>query len=341
MGTKDEQPGARAPIATIASDAELLRELVEDVKRGLTAVPKRLPPKYFYDARGSELFEAITRLEEYYPTRAETALLERHAVELVRAARPAEIVEIGAGVSPKNQLLLEALHENGGHVYSPIDVSEDALRITARELEARFPWLEVCCHVGDFEKDLRHLPRHGRRLVCFLGSTIGNMDEERRAAFLRAVRAMLRDDEAYLMGVDLVKPIERLERAYNDAAGVTEAFNKNVLAVLNRELDGDIPVENFDHLAFYNREQERIEMHLVSRGACSFRLPRAGLEVRFEAGERLCTEISCKFTRARVERELGRAELRLECWIGDARGDFGLVLARPARGRVPSAPGLS
>ncbi len=330
MSRKLGGEGVQLPISTIGTESERLREMVSSVRAGLQAREKHLSPKYLYDARGSELFHEITRLEEYYPTRAETTLLEQYAGELVKACAPEEIVELGAGSSLKNQHLLEALHGIGGCIYAPIDVSEDALRVTASHLQTLYPWLKFRGFVGNFEKDLLRIPRHGRRLVCFLGSTIGNMEGTRRIEFLRGVRAMLNEDEAFLMGVDLVKPTERMERAYNDAAGVTARFNKNVLVVLNRELDGDIPLDLFDHHAFYNRTEERIEMHLVAREACSFRLARARLEVGFEAGESLRTEVSCKFHRTKVESQLAQADMLLERWIEAPNGDFGLVLARPA-----------
>jgi len=325
----------------LADSSELTREMIVDVRRGLSASPKWLPPKYFYDAHGSELFERITGLPEYYPTRTETALLEKWADEIVRDTRPDEIVEIGAGSSRKNQLLLEALEHAGGRVYVPIDVSQEALQATAAHLKERFEWLRFQGVVGDFHTDLARIPRHGRRLVCFLGSTIGNLEQTERVQFLRDVRTMLEGDEAFLLGVDLVKSRERLERAYDDSQGVTAEFNRNVLVVLNRELQGDLPVEAFEHRAHYDRNFERIEMHLVARRSVRGHYRRAKLDVSFEAGESIRTEISCKFRRERVERELALADLRLDRWIPDKAGDFALALARTTSSRLPRTSDLA
>jgi len=304
--------------------------LAADVRAGLAARPRRIPSKYFYDERGSRLFEEITRLPEYYPTRAETALLERSAEELVALARPREIVEIGAGYSRKTQLLLDALGRHDGKRFVPIDVSEPALRAAGLRLVERYPWLEFQGIVGDFEHDLARIPRSGTRLVCFLGSTIGNFEPAERAPFLASVRAMLAPRDRFLLGIDLVKAPARLHAAYNDSRGVTADFNKNLLAVLNRELEGDLPLEAFAHRAFYDRDLERIEMRLVALRPVSAHLARLDLAVEFETGEELHTEISCKFRRETVAEDFRGAGLVLERWITDAAGDFALALGKPA-----------
>ena len=304
--------------------------MIEDVRTGLLRSPKVLPPKYFYDARGSLLFEEITLLPEYYPTRAETEILERHAGELLEAVRPSELVEIGSGSSKKTRLLLEALHEVGGDSYVPLDVSADALEGAVQTLSAAYPWLSIHGLVGDFEHGLPLPPASGRRLLCFLGSTIGNFEEDERLAFLRDVRAKLGPEDGFLLGVDLIKDARVLEAAYDDSRGVTAEFNKNVLRVLNRELDGDFDEDAFRHVAFYDEVRARIEMHLEARRGLRVCLRAIELEVAFEPLERLRTEISCKFDRPRVERDCAASGLSIELWRTDPEGRFALLLARPS-----------
>jgi len=317
-------------ILSLCAPEDFTRVLAEDARRGLTGSPKSLPAKYFYDARGSELFERITRLPEYYLTRAETALLERHADEVVALARPRELVEIGAGFSRKTRLLLDALGRHGGKRFVPFDVAPDALRSAGQRLVAELPWLEVLGVVGDFERHLGAVPRSGPRLVCFLGSTIGNLSAEERVPFLRSVRAMLERGDRFLLGVDLVKPRARLHAAYNDAEGVTELFNKNVLLVLNRALGARFAPDDFAHRAFYDPKLERIEMRLVALKRIEGRLAKLGLEVVFEPTEELHTEISCKFRREVVAACFKEAGLVLERWMTDEAGDFALALGRPS-----------
>jgi L-histidine N-alpha-methyltransferase len=315
-------------ILSLKMPADFAQALRADARRGLTATPKSLPAKYFYDARGSELFEEITQLPEYYLTRAETAILERVSTEVVALARPREIVEIGAGFSRKTQLLLEALARVGGQRFVPIDVSRPALEAAGTRLTAHYPWLEFLGVIGDFEHDLARIPRSGPRLVCFLGSTIGNLEAEARVPFLRQVRAMLAGQDRFLLGVDLVKPQARLHAAYNDERGITADFNKNVLRVLNRELDGDLDPEAFAHRAFYDPRNERIEMRLVALQRIEARLAVLPLSVEFEPGEELHTEISCKFRREVVAECFRGAGLVLERWMIDEPGDFALALGR-------------
>ncbi len=323
-------PPATVELLSLCGAEEFARQLERDARAGLTRTPKSLPPKYFYDAHGSELFEEITRLPEYYLTRAETSILERVADEIVALARPREIVEIGAGFSRKTQLLLDALGKHGGKRFVPIDVSPAALQSAGTRLTARYPWLEFLGVVGDFERHLAEVPRSGARLVCFLGSTIGNLEAEQRVPFLKNVRAMLEGQDRFLLGVDLIKSPARLRAAYNDARGVTAAFNKNVLVVLARELGGDLDPEAFAHRAFYDPTRARIEMRLVALQRVEARLAKLDLELAFDPGEELHTEISCKFQRESVAEAFRGAGLVLERWITDEPGDFALALGRSA-----------
>ncbi len=325
-------------ILRLRSENEFRAGLARDVREGLTRSPKELPPKYFYDARGSQLFEEITRLPEYYLTRAETAILERHADEIVERADPDEIVEIGGGFSRKTELLLRPFEHAEDARYVSLDVSEEALRAAGKRLSDALPRLAFTGVVGDFELDLARLPRRERPLVAFLGSTIGNLDDSARVGFLSQVRGLLNRRGWFLLGIDLVKPKERLDPAYDDRRGVTAEFNRNVLRVLNRELRGDLPVDDFVHRSFYEPERERIEMWLVAPRAIRSRLASLELDVSFAAGEALRTEISCKFHRSKVERELSAAGMTLEGWFLDPPGDFALALARPTvsiRSRSP------
>ena len=317
-----------ATVTWLAPPADRRRELAEDVRAGLGTAPRWLPPKYFYDARGSELFERITQLPEYYLTRAETEILASLSEPLMAQTRPAELVELGSGSSRKTRLLLEAMERHGtGRRYAPLDVSEKALAGAAARLARDLPWLEFAGYVGDFTRDLPRLPRRGRRLIAFLGSTIGNLTPQERAALLRSVAAALEPGDRFLLGVDLVKPRAVLEAAYDDSAGVTAAFNRNVLRVLNRELRAGIPLDAFEHAARYDAALARVEMHLLARRPLTLRFPTLGLAVPLAAGEGVRTEISCKFTRPQVEQELAAAGLCLESWHEDAARRFASAVA--------------
>jgi L-histidine Nalpha-methyltransferase len=305
-------------------------ELRADVLAGLTATPKTLPPRWFYDERGSELFDRITRLPEYYPTRAERAILEARAGEIAAATGAEVLVELGSGTSEKTRLLLTALRDAGRlRRFVPFDVDPSVLRAAGAALDAEFPGLRVDAVVGDFTRHLGELPRGGRRLVAFLGSTIGNLEPGPRAAFLADVAATLGPGDAFLLGTDLVKDPARLVRAYDDAEGVTAAFNRNVLAVLDRELKADLDPAAFDHVALWDAGQEWIEMRLRSRVDQVATIAALELEVAFAAGEDLRTEVSAKFRRERVERELTDAGLALTAWWTDPAGDFALSLSVP------------
>lgn len=308
---------------------DLAAALARDVRSGLTRSPKELPPKWFYDDRGSALFDEITRLPEYYPTRVERSILERYASEIAVRTRADTLVELGSGNSAKTRLLLDALAESGALArFVPLDVSETTLREAARAVAGEYG-IEVLAVVGDFEQHLDRLPAGGTRLVAFLGGTIGNLVPATRARFLRAVRSGMHDGDALLLGTDLVKSPARLVAAYDDAAGVTAAFNRNVLAVVNRELDADFDLERFDHVARWDVDEEWMEMRLRADGPQDVHVRGLDLHVAFADGETVRTEISAKFTRDRVTEELAAAGLALEAWWADDAGDFALSLAVP------------
>jgi L-histidine N-alpha-methyltransferase len=323
--------------------------LRSDALAGLTAAPKSLPPKWFYDAQGSALFEKITELPEYYPTRAERAILRAVAPQVAALTGATVLVELGSGSSEKTRLLLSALRDAGTlRGYVPVDVSESALAAAGDALAADYPGLAVHAVVADFDKylgvpsgagpdddadgpdDERDRDAAEPRLVAFLGSTIGNMVPEERAVFLRRVRAQLRPGDAFLLGTDLVKDPAVLVAAYDDSAGVTAAFNKNVLSVLNAELGADFDLDAFEHLAVWDAGREWIEMRLRAASAQSVRVRDLGLTAEFAAGEEMRTEVSAKFRQAGVAAELAAAGLEMRSWWTNEDGQFGLSLAMPA-----------
>lgn len=311
--------------------------LASDATRGLTSSPKRLPPKHFYDARGSQLFDAICETPEYYPTRTEHALLESISDELMRCHRPTHLVELGSGMARKTRVLLEAGWRAAGQAtgqppcYVPFDVSESALRTSAQALLKSYPWLHVHGVVGDYDRHLGELPRGERRLIAFLGGTIGNFEQADAVAFLSRISRGMRPGDALLLGTDLVKPTATLDSAYNDSAGITAEFNLNVLRVMNRELDANFQVEQFRHVAFYAEERQRIEMHLESLCRQQVMLRKLDLEVSFAPGERMLTEVSRKFTEAAVAELLGAANLELVSWFVPDNQYFALSVARVPR----------
>jgi L-histidine N-alpha-methyltransferase len=308
------------------------RALRQDVRQGLTARPKWLPPKWFYDARGSELFEEITRLPEYYPTRAEREILATRAPEIAALTGARTLVELGSGSSEKTRLLLDALSALGTlGEYVPVDVSDSALEGAGKALTADYPGLAVHAVVSDFTHGLGFSASAAApKLVAFLGGTLGNLLPAERADFLRSLRAGMAPGDALLLGTDLVKDPGVLVAAYDDTAGVTAEFNRNVLQVINRELRADFPVEDFEHVALWDAEQEWIEMRLRARRATTVTVRELELTVDFAAGEELRTEISAKFRRAGIDAELAAAGLRLTQWWTDEAGRFGLSLAEPA-----------
>jgi L-histidine N-alpha-methyltransferase len=315
----------------------LADSLRADARAGLTATPKSLPPKWFYDAAGSELFEKITALPEYYPTRAEREILQAEAGQIATASRAATLVELGSGSSEKTRLLIDALRAAGTlRRYVPVDVSEQALLAAASALFSDYPGLEVDGVVADFDDYLdlgagdEAGDGGGPRLIAFLGSTIGNLLPEERASFLARIRSSLTPGDCLLLGTDLVKDPSVLVAAYDDEAGVTAAFNKNVLAVLNHELGADFDLDNFDHVARWDPDQEWIEMRLRAAGPQTVRLPAIDLTISFGDGEEMRTEISAKFRREGVAAELTAAGFRQQHWWTDRRQRFGLSLAVPA-----------
>ena len=325
-----------------------------DALAGLTATPKSLPPKWFYDAQGSALFEKITELPEYYPTRAERSILRAVAPEIAALTGATTLIELGSGSSEKTRLLLSALRDAGTLCqYVPVDVSESALTLAGDVLATEYPGLAVHAVAADFEQYLGPRAADGAmtqhagtpadstaaagddaigeapRLVAFLGSTIGNMVPAERSVFLRRVRGLLHPGDTFLLGTDLVKDPAVLVAAYDDAAGVTAAFNKNVLAVLNAELGADFDLDAFEHVAVWDAGREWIEMRLRAASAQSVRVRDLGLTVEFAAGEEMRTEVSAKFRQAGVRTELAAAGLAMRSWWTDEGAQFGLSLSVP------------
>jgi L-histidine Nalpha-methyltransferase len=306
-----------------------LAALRADVLAGLSATPKSLPPKYFYDERGSALFDEITRLPEYYLTRAETSILRERAAEIAALAECESLVELGSGTSAKTGLLLRAMLDAGTlREFVPLDVDPAVLAEATDALAARYPGLLLSPFVGDFEHDLGAIPRSGRRMIAFLGSTIGNLGPSDRAQLLAEISAALRPGDTFLLGTDLVKDTGRLLRAYNDAAGVTADFNRNVLRVISRELSADFDVDEFEHVAIWDAKDQWIEMRLRSARAQTVRVADLDLTISFAAGEEMRTEISAKFRPEQVRSELKQARLDPVRFWTDDNGDFGLTLAR-------------
>jgi L-histidine N-alpha-methyltransferase len=302
--------------------------LRRDVYTGLTQTPKTLPPKWFYDSVGSDLFDQITRLPEYYPTRTEAQILRDHSAEIAAASGADTLVELGSGTSEKTRVLLRALRDTGSlRRFIPFDVDAGMLQTASSAILDEYPGIEIDAVCGDFEEHLGKIPRVGRRLVVFLGSTIGNLTSGPRAEFLSALSDTLVEGDTLLLGTDLVKDPGRLIRAYDDSAGVTARFNRNVLAVVNRQLDADFDLEAFDHVANWNADEERIEMWLRAGSAQRVRVAALDLTVDFAAGEQMLTEVSCKFRQQGVVDELAAAGLKRSHWWTDPAGDFGLSLS--------------
>ncbi|HEX2091236.1 MAG TPA: L-histidine N(alpha)-methyltransferase [Longimicrobiaceae bacterium] len=314
--------------------------ILAELREGLSRPQKELPPKYFYDVRGSELFEAITRLPEYYLTRTERALLERWMPAWMDALRPRSLVELGAGSAAKTRIVLDAMRAAGSaERYVPVDVSAEFLAGTAERLRAEYPGVEVVPAVADISAEF-HLPRDLPRptLHAFLGSTLGNFAPAEAVALLGHVRRAMAEGDRFLLGVDLRKEPARIEAAYNDAAGVTAEFNRNMLRVLNREAGADFDVDAYEHRAFYNRREHRIEMHLVASRPQAVTVPGVGT-IRLYAGESIRTEISCKHDRASIAAMFSAAGLAVAEWETDPEGLYALVLARPVdRGRAEATP---
>ncbi len=326
----DRHPDIRIDVH-VGDGAE--RRLADDVLDGLTRPFKEIPPKHFYDSRGSKLFEHICELPEYYPTRTEMAILEASAPAIVDAAGSVELVELGSGATAKARLLLDAMN-GGARRYVPVDVSERMVREAAVALVDEYEGMEIHGVVGDFQRHLDRVPppvAGERRLVALLGGTIGNFPPGTRRSLLRDAAAVLGPDDAFLLGTDLVKDPAIIEAAYDDAQGVTAEFNRNVLHVMNRELGADFDPDAFDHVAFFDRRREWVEMRLRAQRPMTVRVADLDLQVEFAAGEELRTEISAKFTRERLERDYAAAGLELRGWYTDPKELFAVTLAGRAR----------
>jgi L-histidine Nalpha-methyltransferase len=330
MSTRTFTPGAVTVEVRLLPD-ELEIALRRDARAGLTATPKAMPPVWFYDDRGCELYEAITRTPEYYPFRTERDVLRSDAGAIARAAGASVLVELGSGTSEKTRLLLDAMATAPAGLtgYIPFDVAEATLRSAAEAVAADFG-IGVHAVVGDFHEHIDDIPDTPRaaRLVAFLGSTIGNLTIPQRARFLADVADLLGPDDRFLLATDLVKPVDRLIAAYDDAAGVTAAFNRNLLTMLNRELGANFEVELFAHRAVWDPENSWIEMRLLATAAMTVKLPEIDLVVDFAAGEQMRTEISTKFTPQGVAADLARAGLAVTDTWHDPAGDYLLTLAR-------------
>ncbi|MBV8179894.1 MAG: L-histidine N(alpha)-methyltransferase [Mycobacterium sp.] len=304
------------------------QSLRHDVLDGLRSSPKSLPPKWFYDSVGSDLFDQITRLPEYYPTRAEAEILHARSAEIASVTAADTLVELGSGTSEKTRTLLAALNDGGAlRRFVPFDVDASMLSAAGTAIQHEYPNIEIAAVCGDFEEHLSEIPDGGRRLFVFLGSTIGNLTDDPRAEFLAALAGVMRPGDSLLLGTDLVKDTDRLVRAYDDSAGVTAQFNRNVLAVINRELDADFDVDTYRHVARWNSEEERMEMYLRAEKTQRVCIAALDLTVELAAGEEILTEVSCKFRADAVAAELARAGLRRTRWWTDDAGDFGLSLA--------------
>ncbi len=318
----------RFTIEWLSEPADFRAQLARDVRAGLTAENRSLPSIYFYDDHGSELFEEITKLPEYYLTRAESEILEAHAGDLIRTFRPTEMMEIGAGFAKKTRLLLDAMHAEGsGNRYVPIDVSDLALKHAGDTLTAAYPWLDVRAYVCDFLTDLHRVPRSGRRIVTFLGSTIGNLPPAERPRFLAEVAGSIEPGDGFFLGVDLVKDEATMVAAYDDSRGVSAAFNKNILTVINRHLHGDFPLDAFAHETRFNREISCMEQSLRALRDVTVHLEAIDLTIDIAAGESIHTEWSCKFTEDGVTAALEAAGLTVTDVLTDSLDRFALVVA--------------
>lgn len=310
------------------TEDDLAQALIHDVLEGMTKTPKSLPPKHFYDDRGSQLFDQITRLDEYYPTRREREILNEQCDEIAESTGADTIVELGSGTSEKTRILLEAF-ERAGQLkrFIAFDVSEGVLRAAASEITEEHPDVDVHGVVGDFEHHLRLIPAIGKRMIAFLGGTIGNLEPPTRRAFLRDLASNMQAGDTLLLGTDLVKDPKRLVAAYDDAAGVTADFNRNVLSVLNHRLGAHFDLDTFEHVAEWDAENKWMAMSLRSLRDSEIRIDALDMNVHFAAGELMRTEISAKFTPEQVREELKAAGLSVTRWWTDRQGDFGLSLS--------------
>lgn len=319
---------ARLTIANHLDGEYFDRSLRSDVHAGLTRSPKCLPPKWFYDDRGSDLFEQITKLTEYYPTEAERSILAAHADDIARSAGADTLVELGSGAADKTRVLLDGMARTGNLTrFVPFDVSEGILRSSSLDLLDEYPELVISGVVGDFEQHLREIPTEGVRLTALLGGTVGNFAPTFRKAFLDDVVSTMSPGDTFLLGTDLVKDIDRLELAYNDPAGITAEFNKNVLHVLNGQLGADFALDSYEHVAYFDTENEWIDIGLRALSAQDVRVSELDLDVSFAEGEVMQTEISAKFRKEGVREELAAVGLELREWWTDERGDYAVSLS--------------
>ena len=325
------EPTTIPPTLAVHLTADDLRAALErDVRAGLTASPKQIPPVYFYDDRGSRLFDDITRLPEYYPTRCERWILETYAKDMALTSGAETLVELGAGTCDKSRVLLDAMAATGRLArYVPLDVSSTTIWEAANALSEEYPGVAVDAVVADFHQHLDRLPTDGRRLIAFLGGTIGNLDPAQRRRFLVDLDCVMDAEDRLLIGTDLVKDRGRLVAAYDDAAGVTAEFNRNVLSVLNRELGGDFDPAGFEHVARWNEEDHRIEMWLRSTRDQAIHLADLDLDLAFAAGEEMMTEISTKFTPEALEAELVECGFVVDAAWTSEGGEFQLTLCHP------------
>ena len=328
MRAKGDAP---VTVSHLTEPTDYHAQLLEDVHHGFTSYRKHLPSQYFYDSLGSDLFEEITQLPEYYLTRAETEILNEHADEIMQRVQPRELIELGSGSSRKTQILIEAMHHVGsGNTYVPIDVSEAALRDAAQALCDDYTWLKIDGLVGDYMADLDKVPRHGRRLIAFLGSTVGNYVPTLRYTLFRTVAAALEPGDALLLGVDLVKDEAEMVAAYNDSAGISAEFNLNILRIVNRELDADIPLDAFEHVTRFDKQFSCMAQSLRAKREVVANIRELDLAVTFLEGEEIHTEVSCKFTKAQISHDFDAAGLHLDDWLTDSQNRFALALGTKA-----------
>lgn len=325
-------PDQAFKVSRADSDLGVYSELADDVREGLMSNPKHLPSKYFYDERGSRLFERITELPEYYPMRAEREILTSEATRIIESCRPRQLVELGPGSSTKTRALLDAMEDAALlESYVPVEISESIVHQSAVQLSREYPGLSIHALIGDFERDMYLLPDGEDRLIAFLGGTFGNFFPEQRRGFLVGLRKLMGPGDFLLLGTDLVKPLELIEAAYNDDQGVTADFNKNILRVLNRQLEGNFNIERFEHVAFFDEPNSWIEMRLRCLDDHSVRIGSLDMSVPFEAGEEVRTEISCKFTMEEVASLYGEAGFDIRGWFTDKSGRFALSTASVTR----------
>lgn len=324
-----QELSSRMTIQQLSQPQDFRAELERDVRIGFTSQPKVIPAKYHYDEIGSMSFEKITELPEYYLTRAETEILTKQAKDIMKLVVPDELVELGSGSSTKTRLLIEAMHATGGNRYVPIDISETALRQAAETLNADYEWLQVDGNIGDYHTDLQRLRRKGRRLLTFIGSSLGNYKAAARRELLQQMGAVLKSGDAMLIGVDLVKDMKTMVLAYDDSAGETSHFNLNLLTMINRELDADFEVQHFKHLPRWNAEVSAVESWLQAQREMTVTIGALDMKIKLAEGEQIHVETSCKFTREGITQELSDVGLKVVKWYTDSAEQFGLLVAYP------------